>query len=265
MAKHSQKIGFNPTTCAGMVYMKCDASKCKERSGSYRAETCRECLVKNNLMRFALMQPFEFQLLVPPALLLFLYPSYGMQPINSMEVIALYMAALCYMDALADPDQELNDERWRIAVKSQRVEFHGYWQEEREEFKAQIGQLRVGITTSAVYDALALFRMLEKRICTGLAIMDVVTADAPTRYWKELRDKWMEEQGANTLVEWTFNRSNIDRVSTMLQYIAEFNEQRRMFREKLRLSMIHEELTSKRRRYGEEEELREILNELTLG
>jgi hypothetical protein len=99
--------------------------------------------------------------------------------------------------------------------------------------KTQIDKLTRGIVTKETYDALHLFRLLEKRIIEGLAILRFVTGENTTKDWESQALEWFEEQASQNIIPWTFNRCVFDHVKENQDYVDVFNANRKIYRDTL--------------------------------
>jgi hypothetical protein len=174
-------LHFDTILATSLVFMKCEKEEC---DGKTIIAYCPSCVKRNKYVTFALLNPFDFEVIVPPLIFSEIYPSYGYRPITTMEILSLYIAAVEYFDMLFDPEEPFmeSSEKWCEQAYGDRELAKELWGD-CHQFSMELIQFDEGKGSM-----LDLIRVLEKRLCFGQSI----TAFVNSKHGKNLKDKEWE-------------------------------------------------------------------------
>ncbi len=202
--------------------MKCDAEECKQDA---ELSLCYACVSRNKYVMFAILQPSDFQIIIPPEVFTNLYPNAKLKPISTLEVFASYMAAVDYFNVMFNPDLEFPySENWNIEAYGDREYAMELWHEERIPFEAAL------VACNMDDAGLRIVQALERRVILGQCICDFmnnrVGKDPKKREWVLLANQTMKSVGSTSLVPWPENRCPKDGLAKLIQKAQDWNSVR---------------------------------------
>ena len=187
---------FDGNMVCGIVFMKC---KKKQLTGACDGKDCADCKERGRYVEFSLLQPFDFQLIIPPIIFGEIYEKYGCRPVNSLDVLCVYLASIEYFDVLFDPERkflhftcDLSREHRTCASK--------LWEIDKQKFKQTLISYENKKNKATM---LSLFTLFEFRIVTGIGICKALRGECKL---SDFVNEFATRRVSSAILEWPRQR-----------------------------------------------------------
>jgi len=200
----------------GRVYSPCETGACKSTKDGYFP--CLLCTSKNYHVGFALHTSLPIKLYVPPRIFQEIYPRFALKPLNTIELVALYIALIEYFDTLFDPTVKFMGDVWDIDAYDVREFAQACWGN-KTSFLHQLDT----IDQQDGDNTLQFIQVLEQRISLGHSIVNytknMVGKDPSKQLWVDQAKQMFASLGSIRMLEWTLHRcrDEKDKTETVLQ------------------------------------------------
>ena len=203
------RLIFDPLYVGTMAFNNCDCKKCES------------CKVSIKLKTSVLLQPFDFETIIPPYLFLDIFPHFKMGPASTADVLLGYHSSIDFYCYSFNPDvkmygaedlnhtgkarQQIADELW-----NKRTRAHEMWKEAYASFELHMKPIYEHAPETSM---LTQFQCMEKLILMGRLIQRVVNGDETRRDLLTVLEQDVDKYVSIALIPWTVKRCGGDDLS----------------------------------------------------